>query len=534
MTDPRTPARPGRDAPAREAPRPQPEAEPAHAVTIAASERAAIRRRRERRSWRRGPAALAGAAVLHGVLFWWLHQQLVAARLEREAAILSATLDQGADALEPEPEPEEPLPPPVDPTIEPEPTESRSAEADTDGILGLGGGGDGGTGGPGLTESAGVFSDPDEGGGFLRLPAWIGELRQRGVEVAFVVDATGSMQSFIDRARDTIDGIARDLSAVVPGVRLAAVAYRDTGDEWVTRHADFADHPWLVSNFLWELQASGGMRASPDFEEAVEVGLEVATEGLTWTEGARRVLVVVGDAPWHDEDVSAVMGLAREFSRGGRGQIHTIHVGQPGSWQPTDTERRAREAWVKLAEAGDGESFELALPRIPAVSAGLPPPPVAPADEAAIQAALHGQVLAAAFGPERAEEVKAFLSGQGNDPRADSVARRVARGDRAWLTRKLQESEFHPALVDACEELWNGPVAAACLKALLDEQRPMALRWAMLSVLRRCLPEARVIPFDPRRPVGEQSQSAERLRRRVAELPGAAGTPAVPPPPRGA
>lgn len=496
------------------------------------------------------PVPLVLALLLHLGAAWWLHQQLLAPPELELRVKVEASLEQLAEPLlEEEPRLVEELQQ-HELNLEPVATSLDDVEQPTDvvDVLGLGGSGGGNRGRLGPESVLGGTS-PGEG----LLPSspfggWLEQLRERGVEVAFVIDATGSMQAFIDRARDTIDSIASDLSTVVPGVRLAAVAYRDTGDPWVTRHVDFADHPWQLSNFLLELEASGGMRQTPDFEEAVELGLAVAVDQLSWSEHARRVILVVGDAPWHDEDQQAVLALARRFSRGDQALIDTLYIGAPDGERPTEAARRARDAFERLARAGDGQPFELVLPRddqrgpseIGRYRIGTGDEQ-APEDPAVL--ALRRQVVEAAFGAEWRADVERWIASGHKDPRSATVARRVARGDRVWVREQLLSRTLHPALVDACRQFFDGAMAATCLTVLLDEARPLSLRWAVLAVLRQELRDAREVPFDPSLPRAEQERSIIVLRRRVLEIPGAAAVleptpvprlPSTPPPPPGA
>ena len=79
------------------------------------------------------------------------------------------------------------------------------------------------------------------------------------VEVAFVLDTTGSMGGLIEGAKRKIWSIA---SAIVDSnpdaeVRIGLVAYRDIGDDYVTKKFDLtADIQDLYANLL-ELKARG-------------------------------------------------------------------------------------------------------------------------------------------------------------------------------------------------------------------------------------------------------------------------------------
>src|SRR5205085_7211138 len=64
-----------------------------------------------------------------------------------------------------------------------------------------------------------------------------------GVDLVFLVDATGSMGDEIDKIKASVDTIASRIEQL-PGSsrpRLGLVAYRDRGDDYVTRSWDFTD-----------------------------------------------------------------------------------------------------------------------------------------------------------------------------------------------------------------------------------------------------------------------------------------------------
>jgi hypothetical protein len=70
--------------------------------------------------------------------------------------------------------------------------------------------------------------------------AALGKPRPR-VEVAFVLDTTGSMGGLIEGAKRKIWLVARRIGEGQPrpDLRIALVAYRDRGDQYVTRVHDF-------------------------------------------------------------------------------------------------------------------------------------------------------------------------------------------------------------------------------------------------------------------------------------------------------
>src|SRR5207247_11358848 len=91
---------------------------------------------------------------------------------------------------------------------------SRFASAGA-GLGGFGVGGGGGGAGWSLGTSCGRY---------------VGSLRKVGLDIAIVVDSTGSMQNVIDALKDHLDGLAATIQHLVPTARIGAVAYRDRDD----------------------------------------------------------------------------------------------------------------------------------------------------------------------------------------------------------------------------------------------------------------------------------------------------------------
>jgi hypothetical protein len=121
------------------------------------------------------------------------------------------------------------------------------------------------------------------------------------VDLAFVVDTTGSMGSFIDAARQHMIALLRSLTSGVetqPALRLAVVEYRDHPPQdhtFVARPHDFQADLARCQKVINNLQPNGG----GDAPEAVYDGLEVACEQLHWRRHSCRLAVLVGDSPPH-------------------------------------------------------------------------------------------------------------------------------------------------------------------------------------------------------------------------------------------
>jgi hypothetical protein len=166
------------------------------------------------------------------------------------------------------------------------------------------------------------------------------------VEVAFVLDTTGSMGGLIEGAKRKIWSIATAIVDANPDadIRMGLVAYRDVGDDYVTRTFDLtADIQDLYANLL-ELKARGG----GDWPESVNEALDVAVNKLRWTPSsdARRIVFLVGDAPPHmdyAQDTKYPTTLAVAKQKG-------IIVNAVLAGDARDTER----VWRDIAQNGNG------------------------------------------------------------------------------------------------------------------------------------------------------------------------------------
>src|SRR5215475_8834302 len=189
------------------------------------------------------------------------------------------------------------------------------------GGLGVGGGGGNGVG----LGSLGISLDSAFG-------KYVGGLRKVGLDVAIVVDATGSMQNVIDDLKHRLDDLVFTMQRLVPGARIGAVAYRDRDDDnvataprqsenFVVKWTDLTYTSSKVKNFLDGIVAEGG----GDWEEAVKEGLDTAMHQLKWRDDAKKVIILVGSSPPHDKDVPAIRNMVSDWHARG-GVVSTIDV----------------------------------------------------------------------------------------------------------------------------------------------------------------------------------------------------------------
>src|ERR1700741_1451346 len=103
------------------------------------------------------------------------------------------------------------------------------------------------------------------------------------VEVAFVLDTTGSMGGLIEGAKRKIWSIATAIVDSNPDadIRMGLVPYRDIGDEYVTKKFELTTDVQDLSANLLELKARGG----GDWPESVNAALFVAVTKMKWTDG---------------------------------------------------------------------------------------------------------------------------------------------------------------------------------------------------------------------------------------------------------
>ncbi len=128
---------------------------------------------------------------------------------------------------------------------------------------------------------------------------------RKQIDLAFVVDATGSMSDEINylkaELQDVIGRVEEENETVK--VRTGAVFYRDITDDYLTRISPFTLDVKVTDQFIQEQSADGG----GDHPEAVHTALEKAVDEMKWSDEAlSRMLFLVLDAPPHyDEQVLA-------------------------------------------------------------------------------------------------------------------------------------------------------------------------------------------------------------------------------------
>ena len=117
------------------------------------------------------------------------------------------------------------------------------------------------------------------------------------LDLLFLLDATGSMSDEIDQIKSTLLSISSRISDLPSDtdLRFGMVAYRDRGDDFVTRTFHFEPDVQKFLNSIREVRADGG----GDEPESLNEALHVAIGEPQWRPNAVRLVFLIADAPPH-------------------------------------------------------------------------------------------------------------------------------------------------------------------------------------------------------------------------------------------
>ena len=251
------------------------------------------------------------------------------------------------------------------------------------------------------------------------------DLRDAGLDVAIVIDSTGSMQLAIDTARDAIDDVVALLAGIAPKLRLGLVHYKDFGDigDGAKLLAPLSKDQKDVRDKLAKLIASGG----GDTPERVECGFEAAlSREMGWNKDANKLVLIVGDAPPHDESIepllARVRGAREHPMESGKGPVTGAakKTARPFVTSTVATNPAPKDVFARIAAAGGGVGVVLDVPA-PA-GRGAPARPAdkgkekdKPADKAAPPPTAAGarqlveHVLLLSFGGQHQTQLQRFV-----------------------------------------------------------------------------------------------------------------------------
>ncbi len=119
------------------------------------------------------------------------------------------------------------------------------------------------------------------------------------VELAFIVDATGSMSDELEFLKKDLLSVISKVEQQAPSLDImtSSVFYRDTEDDYLVKHSGFTMNTATTLAFIKAQSADGG----GDFPEAVHTALNTALSELQWSNTARvRIAFLLLDAPPHN------------------------------------------------------------------------------------------------------------------------------------------------------------------------------------------------------------------------------------------
>ena len=170
------------------------------------------------------------------------------------------------------------------------------------------------------------------------------------LDIAFVLDTTGSMSKELREVKEKVRVIADSLNAARPNqtIRIGVVAYRDVTDKYVTKYSPLSSNAQDAFKFLATLRAKGG----GDRPEHVVAGLESALTQLSWdtSKTTQKQIFLIGDARAqtsyaNQKSIEEIGELARQkgviinsigcrsLSRSGIKQFRTIAYSTEGRYQ---------------------------------------------------------------------------------------------------------------------------------------------------------------------------------------------------------
>jgi Mg-chelatase subunit ChlD len=171
------------------------------------------------------------------------------------------------------------------------------------------------------------------------------------IEVVFVLDTTSSMSGLIDTAKEKIWSIATTMAQAeqAPEIHMGLVAFRDRGDDYVTRVVDLSTDIDSMYATLMQFQAAGG----GDGPESVNAALADAVGNISWSQDSSsyRVIFLVGDAPPHMDYFGETRYPAIVREAADRGIV--VNTIQCGDVQQTVA------AWTEIASLGNGRYMKV-------------------------------------------------------------------------------------------------------------------------------------------------------------------------------
>lgn len=176
--------------------------------------------------------------------------------------------------------------------------------------------------------------------------------KKRTLEMVFVIDTTGSMGGLIEGAKQKIWSIVNGVMSEKdrPNVKIGLVAYRDIGDDYVTKVLPLTEDLDKVYSTLMQYKAAGG----GDPPENVRRALADSVNKVGWSKKTKRmsqIVFLVGDAPPHEDyeqDPDVLITTDKAVRK--KMILNTIQCGNLNG---------TKEIWQQIAQRGKGKYFAI-------------------------------------------------------------------------------------------------------------------------------------------------------------------------------
>ncbi len=176
------------------------------------------------------------------------------------------------------------------------------------------------------------------------------KLRREGLDLVVAIDKTGSMLPWIAAAKARAAVLVERLSWLVPRFRAGLITYDDGARLRIALTTDAA----ALAKVFGKVGAGGGA----DWEEGVDKAILLALrqDQVGWSRKAWRVIVVIGDAPPHAQDVAGMLRAieaARDDVLYDHGVVvHTVSTSSMGVPHFGQIARAGAGVHVTLSDAG--------------------------------------------------------------------------------------------------------------------------------------------------------------------------------------
>jgi len=268
------------------------------------------------------------------------------------------------------------------------------------------------------------------------------------------------MENVINQARAQVSRMIATVGGLVPSFRLGVVTYRDRGDDYVTRQIDLTPNYYEAVNFLDRVEANGG----GDIPEAVFEGVKKAIRDMPWSSGAKRVVVIIGDAHPHARDMNALRALVSDFTRK-NGAVHTVVTATDGSEKASPEALRTFRA---ISKSGLGVSVLLKN-----------------------SSQVVRRIIEVAFGSEHKKDVAEAIDQTESGWRSRRYRRMIDKKDVRAVLASMRKKPAPQLLFRELMLANEGAFLPAYLATIEDPAVSMQARWAATVLTKRLVARSR-------------------------------------------